>query len=85
MPFPPRATHRGHVWTYDFVFDRTEDTRPLKLLVVLDEYTRECHRIRVGRGMDSRVVLQTLQAPFTPHGHRSISGATTAGSSSPDE
>ena len=40
---PTRAEYRGHVWTYDFVYDRTETNQVLKLLVVLDEYTRECH------------------------------------------
>lgn len=35
--FPPRATRRGHVWTYDVAFDRTEGGVVLKLLVVLDE------------------------------------------------
>ena len=33
-----KATHRDHVWSYDFVADRTEDGRQLKLLVVIDEY-----------------------------------------------
>jgi transposase InsO family protein len=35
-----RPEHRDHVWTYDFVFERTMDGRPLKLLTMLDEYTR---------------------------------------------
>jgi len=37
-----RATHHNHVWSYDFVTERTEDGRQLKLLVVNDEFTREC-------------------------------------------
>ncbi len=37
-----RAEHRDHVWSYDFVFDRTADGRPLRLLPIVDEYTREC-------------------------------------------
>ena len=43
-----RAEHRDHVWSYDFVFDRTADGRPLRLLPIVDEYTRECplHRRR---------------------------------------
>ena len=37
-----RAEHRDHVWSYDFVFDRTHDGRPLRMLTMVDEYTREC-------------------------------------------
>jgi transposase InsO family protein len=65
---PSRATQRGHVWTYDFLFDVTERGRALKLLVVLDEYTRECHHIRVGRRLDSDAVIDTLAALFEEHG-----------------
>jgi transposase InsO family protein len=64
----PRATHRGPVWTYDLAFDRTEGGRPLKLLAVLDEHPRECHRIRVGRRLDAAAVLETLAAVFAAHG-----------------
>ena len=56
------------MWTYDFVFDRTETNRMLKMLVVLDEYTRECHRIRVGYGLDSEAVIETLEGLFELHG-----------------
>jgi putative transposase len=65
---PTRATHRGHVWTYDFIFDRTERGQTLKLLVVLDEFTRECHRIRAGWRLDSAAVLATLEEVFAEHG-----------------
>lgn len=65
---PTRATHRGHVWTYDFLFDATERGQALKLLVVLDEHTRECHRIRVGHSLDSDAVIDTLAALFEEHG-----------------
>ena len=37
-----KPTHRNHVWSYDFVSERTEDGRQLKLLIVIDEFTREC-------------------------------------------
>ena len=37
-----RAEHRDHVGSYDFVFDRTHDGRPLRMLTMVDEYTREC-------------------------------------------
>ncbi len=65
---PTVAEYRGHVWTYDFVYDRTETNQVLKLLVVLDEYTRECHRIRVEYHLDSQAVVETLADLFELHG-----------------
>ena len=50
----------NHVWSYDFVFDATEDGRALKLLTVLDEHTRECLALVVGRSLTSRHVVATL-------------------------
>jgi hypothetical protein len=44
-----RATRRNEVWGMDFVQDWTADGRPLRMLVVLDEYTRECLAIEVHR------------------------------------
>ena len=43
-----RPLHKNHVWSYDFVSTRTHDGRVLKLLTVLDEYTRQCLAIKVG-------------------------------------
>ena len=37
-----RATHPGHIWSYDFVMDRTHDGRAFRMLTVIDGYTREC-------------------------------------------
>ncbi len=48
------------MWCYDFVFDATEDGRALKLLPVLDEYTRECLALVVGRSLTSHHVVATL-------------------------
>ena len=55
-----RPCWRDYVWAYDFVADRTQDGRPLKMLTVVDEYTRECLAIDVERRMGSRQVIQTL-------------------------
>ncbi len=68
LKLPTVAEYRGHVWTYDFVYDRTETNRVLKMLVVLDEYTRECHRIRVEYSLDSQAVVETLAALFEKYG-----------------
>jgi transposase InsO family protein len=63
-----RPKHRNHVWSYDFVMDRTEDGRQLKLLVVIDEYTRECLAIESGRSFTARDVMLTLQYLFAVRG-----------------
>ena len=63
-----RATHRNHVWSYDFVTERTEDGRQLKLLVVIDEFTRECLAIEPGRSFTARDVILSLQYLFAVRG-----------------
>ena len=63
-----RAKRPNHVWSYDFLSDRTEDGRQLKLLAVIDEYTRECLAIEVGRTFTSRDVKLTLQYLFALRG-----------------
>lgn len=73
-----KPTHANHVWSYDFVADRTEDGRQLKLLVVIDEFTRECLAIEAGRAFTARDVRLTLQYLFairgTPEHIRSDNG-----------
>jgi len=63
-----KATHRNHVWSYDFLTDRTEDGRQLKILVIIDEFTRECLAIEIGRTFTSRDVMLTLQYLFAVRG-----------------
>lgn len=63
-----QATHRNHVWSYDFVMDRTEDGRQLKLLVVIDEFTRECLAIEAARSFTANDVKLTLQYLFAVRG-----------------
>ncbi len=63
-----RPQHRNHVWTYDFVYERTHDGRQLRLLTVLDEYTRESLAIRVDRRLSSREVITTLAKLFISKG-----------------
>ena len=60
--------YRHHVWAYDFVADRTHDGRRLKMLTVLDEYSRECLAIVVARRVQSDDVLETLSELFAEHG-----------------
>jgi putative transposase len=56
-----RATHRNHVWSHDFLTERTEDGRQLRILVVIDESTRKCLAIEVARSFTARDVITTLQ------------------------
>ena len=63
-----RPAYRHHVWAYDFVAERTHDGRPLKMLTVVDEYSRECLAIVVARRMRSTDVLETLAGLFATDG-----------------
>ncbi len=63
-----RPEHRNHVWTYDFVFDRTHNGRPLKMLTVVDEYSRESLAIEVARRLTSRDVIRVLAKLMLRHG-----------------
>ena len=60
--------HRNHVWSWDFVFDRTQDGRVLKLMVVMDEYTRRCLVIHVARRIRSKEALQVFAELMFRHG-----------------
>lgn len=55
-----RPEHKDHVWAYDFVAARTHDGLPLRLLVIVDEFTRECLSIDVERKLSSDDVLERL-------------------------
>ena len=59
---PVQAAYPGHVWSWDFIFDRTTDGRAVKILTVVDEYTRQCLIIHPARSIPSDHVLDTLQA-----------------------
>jgi len=63
-----RSERRNHVWSYDFVFDRTEDGRQLKFMPVLDEYTRESLALEVERSLTGEDVVDTLAYLFQVHG-----------------
>ena len=63
-----RPEYKDHVWSYDFVADRTADGRPLRILTILDEYTRECLRIVVERQIRSQDVIGVLSELFLLRG-----------------
>ncbi len=63
-----RSERPDHVWSYDFLYDQTADGRQLKLLPIVDEFTRECLTIEVERGMDAEDVVSTLEYLFEIRG-----------------
>ena len=63
-----RPQHRNHVWSYDFVQARTTEGRLLRMLTVLDEYTRECLAIEVERKLTAEDVLVQLTNLFVSRG-----------------
>jgi len=63
-----RPAFKGHVWSYDFVAARTRDGRAFRLLVIIDEYSRECLAIYVARRITSDDVLGVLAQLFVGKG-----------------
>jgi len=63
-----RAAAPNDVWCYDFIEDRTERGGKLRMLTVVDEFTRESLAIRVGRSIGSNKVIDTLEWLFLLHG-----------------
>ena len=63
-----RPSYRNHVWSYDFLAARTHDGRPLRMLAVMDELTRECLALDVERRLNSEDVLDRLTELFVRRG-----------------
>jgi len=63
-----RAGHRNHVWSYDFVEDRTHEGRKYRMLNIVDEFTHECLAIRVARRLRSTDVIDVLSDLFILRG-----------------
>ncbi len=63
-----RPMKKDHVWSYDMVMARTSDGKPLRILVIIDEYTRECLSMYVARRIRSREVLDQLYELFLSRG-----------------
>lgn len=57
-----------HVWSYDFVLERTQDGRAFRILNVIDEYTRECLAVKVKRHLDHEDVQECLTELFCERG-----------------
>ena len=63
-----RPERRHHVWSYDFMSERTSDSRPLRFLNVIDEYTRESLCIYAARKITSFNVIEELAELFLTRG-----------------
>ncbi len=68
LPAPEQAKAPNHVWTLDFVQDRLHKGPSIRLLTVLDEFTRESLCIRVERRLRSEDVRLTLEVLFKDYG-----------------
>ena len=63
-----RPERPNHVWSYDFMEDRTHDKRKFRMLNVIDEFTRECLTIRVARKLKADDVIDVLSDLFILRG-----------------
>ena len=63
-----RPEHPNHVWSYDFVSTFTHDGRTVRMLNLIDEYTRECLAIHVRRRINSNKVIDVLADAMIEHG-----------------
>jgi putative transposase len=63
-----QAAKANDVWSYDFVAARTEDGLPLRILNVVDEFTRRCVGCHVDRSIGARGIISELEQLFEQHG-----------------
>ena len=63
-----RPLYQNHVWSYDRVEDRLANGRKIKMLTVIDEYTRESLEIKVEKSINSKHVLVTISNLFLMRG-----------------
>ncbi|WDA39227.1 IS3 family transposase (plasmid) [Sphingobium sp. YC-XJ3] len=63
-----RPQHRGHVWSYDFVEDKTRNGRKFRMLNIIDEFSRECLAMVPLRRFRSNDVIDVLADLFIEHG-----------------
>jgi putative transposase len=63
-----RAERPNHVWSYDFMEDRTHEGRKYRMLNLIDEFTHECLAIRIDRRLTSTDVIDVLSDLFILRG-----------------
>lgn len=60
--------YKNHVWSYDFVQDRLNNGKKIRMLTILDEYTRKCLKIKVNRSLKSDDLIEALLELFLVEG-----------------
>ena len=63
-----RAQYIDHVWSYDFAMDQTEEGRRLKVMPIVDEYSRECPALEMERSITAEGVVEILDRLFAERG-----------------
>ena len=63
-----RATHRNHVWSYDFVLIRDAYGRKIRMLTMIDEYSRTCLAVHCARHIGANEVIEQLATAMITHG-----------------
>ena len=63
-----KAEYYNHVWSYDFVNERLENGRKVRMLVVIDEFTRECLALDVAKHFKGKDIVEVLRYLFAVRG-----------------
>jgi transposase InsO family protein len=71
---PAAGAAQKHVWSYDFVAIQTHDGRSIRLMTLIDEYTRECLAIRVARRIGSKTLFIAPGSPWENGYNESFNG-----------
>jgi hypothetical protein len=72
-----RAQQANQVWSWDLLYDQTEHGRSLRILSLIDEYTKECLALQVGYSLRAIDAIKALEAAIARMEVRNISAATT--------
>jgi transposase InsO family protein len=67
-PVKLASVRKNHIWSYDFLSDRCANGQKLKILAVIDEYTRECLALEVAGSIRSNHLIDTLSRLMTIYG-----------------
>jgi putative transposase len=65
---PTRATGLNQVWSWDFIADRTDNGGKLRILSVLDEFSRECLALHVARKLNAQDLIEVMERLVTERG-----------------
>jgi putative transposase len=68
LPYPPKARYSNHVWTYDFMQDQLLNGKKIRILNIVDEFTRRCLAIEIKRSMGAKDVLDCLMKTTGKYG-----------------